>query len=224
MTTARDKRITPVGRFLRRTKLDELPQLWNVFVGEMSLVGPRPDVPEIVATYNSDMLRIFDVRPGITSNATIHLRHEEMLLALSPVPDEVYELVLVPFKVALAMEHVDRESFVFDLGILGKTIWALTAGRRHTDPPDWILELVKNDIRQFTIVPDWKRTTTAWSNWHRYRTLLHGGEAPADIIREFARQSVGNEASNSLKQWIPSSAHRRRGRGRERRGSVVSGQ
>jgi lipopolysaccharide/colanic/teichoic acid biosynthesis glycosyltransferase len=175
VTAGKDKRVTPIGAYLRRTKLDELPQLWNVFTGDMSFVGPRPDVPEIVDTYNSEMLRIFEIRPGITSNATLHLRREETLLDLSPVPEEVYEMIVVPFKVALAMEHVDRKSFFFDTGILLKTVWVLTGGRHWRDPVEPVLEAVKNDIYRFTIIPDWERRRAAWANWVRYRALLKNG-------------------------------------------------
>lgn len=129
VTTSGDPRITKIGRYLRRTKLDELPQLWNVLVGDMSLVGPRPDVPQIVATYTPEMLRILDVRPGITSIASLHLRDEERLLLRFQDPDEAYTSIVVPFKVTLAMEHVRRDSFWFDLLILLQTIWAITLGR-----------------------------------------------------------------------------------------------
>ena len=129
VTTRKDPRITRIGRFLRKTKLDELPQLWNVLKGDMSLVGPRPDVPEIVQKYTPEMKRIFQIRPGITSVATLHLRDEEAILARVHDPDRFYEDVLVPLKVKLSMEHVDRNSFAFDLKILFQTIWMLTLGR-----------------------------------------------------------------------------------------------
>ena len=129
ITTGKDPRITPIGRLLRKTKLDELPQLWNVLKGDMSLVGPRPDVPEIVEKYTPEMRRIFQIRPGITSLATLHLRDEETILARVHNPDRFYEDVLVPLKVKLAMEHLDRNSFTFDLKILSQTIWMLTFGK-----------------------------------------------------------------------------------------------
>jgi lipopolysaccharide/colanic/teichoic acid biosynthesis glycosyltransferase len=129
VTTSYDSRITPIGQILRRTKLDELPQLWNVLCGDMSLVGPRPDVPAIVATYSEQMRHILDVRPGITSIASLHLRCEEELLALAPDPDLFYLQIVVPTKIELAMEHVRRRSFLFDLFILLHTVWALTLGR-----------------------------------------------------------------------------------------------
>ncbi|MCF6153720.1 MAG: sugar transferase [Candidatus Brocadia sp.] len=129
VTTGHDPRITKVGRVLRKTKLDELPQLWNVLKGDMSFVGPRPDVPEIVSNYTGAMKRILEVRPGITSNASLHLRNEEDLLSLARKPDKAYEEIFVPAKVGLAMEHVNRKSFLFDFGILLKTVWVLTVGR-----------------------------------------------------------------------------------------------
>jgi len=129
VTTRRDPRVTPIGRILRKLKLDELPQLINVFMGDMSLVGPRPDVPEIVQKYTPEMRRIFQIRPGITSVATLHLRDEEAILARVHNPDRFYEDVLVPLKVKLAMEHVDRNSFAFNLKVLFQTIWMLTLGR-----------------------------------------------------------------------------------------------
>lgn len=129
VTTGRDPRITTVGRILRKTKLDELPQLWNVLRGDMSLVGPRPDVPEIIATYTPEMRHILNIRPGITSIASLHLRHEEELLSLAADPNTFYIQTVVPAKVNLAMEHVRRDSFLFDLFILIQTVWAVAAGR-----------------------------------------------------------------------------------------------
>ena len=129
VTTGKDPRITGIGKILRKTKLDELPQLWNVLEGDMSFVGPRPDVPEIVNNYNLEMRRILEVRPGITSNATLHLRNEEDLLSLARDPDRAYEEIFIPAKVKLAMEHVKRKSFLFDFSVLIQTIWALTGGK-----------------------------------------------------------------------------------------------
>jgi len=126
VTTQADPRVTSLGRFLRRTKLDELPQLFNVLKGDMSFVGPRPDVPEIVAKYTPEIKKILSVRPGITSLATLHFRDEEVLLSKAENPDRFYEKILVPFKVELAMEHVRRHSFWFDFKVLVQTVWVLT--------------------------------------------------------------------------------------------------
>ncbi|MGE0267500.1 MAG: sugar transferase [Candidatus Omnitrophota bacterium] len=125
VTTGNDPRITPIGRILRKTKLDELPQLFNVMRGDMSFIGPRPDVPEITAKYTPQMKKIFSVRPGITSVATLHFRQEEEILAKIKDPDRFYDERVVPLKVALAMEHVERNSFLFDLLILMQTVWVL---------------------------------------------------------------------------------------------------
>lgn len=129
VTSKTDPRITRFGRTLRATKLDELPQLINVIMGDMSFVGPRPDVPEIVRNYTRNMKRILEIRPGITSVATLHLRDEEAILACVEEPDKFYDKVLVPLKVRLAMEHVERNSFFFDLKIFCQTAWMLTLGR-----------------------------------------------------------------------------------------------
>lgn len=126
VTTGRDPRITKIGWLLRKTKLDELPQLINVLMGDMSFVGPRPDVPEITAKYTREMKKIFQVRPGITSVATLHFRHEEDMLSKVADPDRFYDEVVVPLKVELAMEHVRRNSFWFDMKILFQTVWVLT--------------------------------------------------------------------------------------------------
>ncbi len=190
VTTAIDCRTTVVGRILRRTKLDELPQLWNVLVGDMSLVGPRPDVPEIVARYNPEMQHIFDVRPGITSIATLHLRDEESLLALSSVPDEVYEQVLVPYKVALAMQHAERDSFFFDMGILLRTVWVLTLGRLHPGKTGYLSDLVQREIINYQSVAHDERHGHAEHNWERYRRLI--AHRPGRHRRSSAEQHAGS--------------------------------
>ena len=125
VTTGADPRITPIGRILRKTKFDELPQLFNVLRGDMSFVGPRPDVPEITSEYTPQMQRIFSVRPGITSVATLHFRDEEDMLAKVSDPDKFYEEVVVPLKVELTMEHARKNSFWFDMKILLQTVWVL---------------------------------------------------------------------------------------------------
>ncbi len=148
VTTGNDFRVTKIGKILRKTKLDELPQLWNVLKGDMSFVGPRPDVPEIVNNYTSDMKRILGVLPGITSNATLHLRNEEDLLSLAKDHDKAYEEIFVPAKVKLAMEHVDRKSFLFDFGILIKTVWALTLGKTWPTKEHQIINEIKQNIER----------------------------------------------------------------------------
>jgi lipopolysaccharide/colanic/teichoic acid biosynthesis glycosyltransferase len=132
VTRDSDRRVTRVGRFLRRWKLDELPQLWNVLKGEMSLVGPRPDAPEIIQNYSIAMRRALEVRPGMTSVASLWLRNETDLLRGLQAPDEVYEKIIVPAKVRLALTHLDRRSLLFDWKVLLATISAWLGVRPRT--------------------------------------------------------------------------------------------
>ncbi len=156
VTSGNDPRVTRIGRVLRKTKLDELPQLWNVLRGDMSFVGPRPDVPEIVNNYTGEMKRILNIRPGITSNATLHLRNEEDLLSLAKDHDKAYVEIFVPAKVRLAMEHVDRKSFLFDLGILLKTVWALTVGKVWPIKEHKIINEIKENIKRLNKELAWQ--------------------------------------------------------------------
>lgn len=150
ITVRGDPRITPLGRFLRRTKLDELPQLWNVVKGEMSLVGPRPEVPEIVEGYSPEMREIFSVRPGITSIASLLLSDEEGLLALAPDSERAYQELLVPFKVEMGMEHVRRDSLSFDTSVLIRTAWRLTLGRVLKPDKDSRVIFLEERIREIS--------------------------------------------------------------------------
>jgi lipopolysaccharide/colanic/teichoic acid biosynthesis glycosyltransferase len=123
ITVAGDARITTVGEFLRRWKLDELPQLWNVLIGDMSLVGPRPEVPEYVALYPPEVRTVvLSVRPGITDEASIRFRHESQLLAVAPDPDRLYVEELLPAKLELYQKYAKNHGLLTDLGILGRTI------------------------------------------------------------------------------------------------------
>jgi len=115
-------RVTQVGRLLRKTKLDELPQLWNVLVGDMSLVGPRPEVRKWVEVYPERWARVHTIRPGITDPASIEFRNEEEILAAAENPEATYREVILSQKLALYIDYVDRHSFWGDLGILVKTV------------------------------------------------------------------------------------------------------
>jgi lipopolysaccharide/colanic/teichoic acid biosynthesis glycosyltransferase len=121
ITVRGDTRVTRVGRFLRATKLDELPQLWNVLRGDMSLVGPRPEIPEYVAMFASRYKDILAVRPGITDLASVQFRDEENVLAGVPDPIDYYAHHLLPTKLELAEEYLRKRSFLFDLSILLRT-------------------------------------------------------------------------------------------------------
>ncbi|HOO19987.1 MAG TPA: sugar transferase, partial [Kiritimatiellia bacterium] len=122
VTTATDSRITPVGRFLRRWKLDELPQLWNVLTGRMSFVGPRPDVPGYADRLHGEDRRILDLRPGITGPATLLFREEERLLALAKDPKAFNDQVIFPEKVRINREYLETASFWRDIGYILATV------------------------------------------------------------------------------------------------------
>jgi lipopolysaccharide/colanic/teichoic acid biosynthesis glycosyltransferase len=122
VTTAGDSRITPLGRWLRRCKLDELPQLWNVLTGDMSLVGPRPDVPGYADMLQGDARRILDLRPGITGPATLAFRNEEDLLARATDPKKCNDEVIWPEKVRLNLDYIDHWSFWRDIGYIAATL------------------------------------------------------------------------------------------------------
>jgi lipopolysaccharide/colanic/teichoic acid biosynthesis glycosyltransferase len=119
------RRVTPIGRFLRKTKLDELPQLWNVFRGDMSLVGPRPEVRKWVEAYPKRWAFVHTVRPGITDPASIRFRNEEEVLAQSPDPEATYRDVILPQKLSLYEEYVRTRSFGGDIRILLQTVLAV---------------------------------------------------------------------------------------------------
>lgn len=116
-----DPRITRIGRMLRKTKIDELPQLINVLKGDMSLVGPRPEVPAYVQCFREDYEEILQVHPGITDLASLKYRDEAALLAKSLNPEQEYVEHILPDKIKLAKEYVKKSSFLFDLGLILRT-------------------------------------------------------------------------------------------------------
>lgn len=124
----RDPRITGVGYLLRKTKLDELPQLWNVLVGDMSVVGPRPEVPKYVALYNEEQRAVLSVRPGITGMASIDYIDENELLAKATDPERAYIEEVMPAKLALDLRYVREQSFALDLRIILATVGRVFAG------------------------------------------------------------------------------------------------
>jgi lipopolysaccharide/colanic/teichoic acid biosynthesis glycosyltransferase len=129
ITAGRDPRITRAGAFLRRTKLDELPQLVNVLSGDMSLVGPRPEVPRYVALYPpATRARVLSVRPGLTDEAAIEYADEAALLAASADPEKTYVEDILPRKLALYEEYVDTRSFAGDLGLIFRTLRRIWRG------------------------------------------------------------------------------------------------
>ncbi len=124
VTAGGDVRITRVGRFLRRTKIDELPQLLNVLRGEMSLVGPRPEHPDYVAHYTPEQRRVLAVRPGMTGPTALAFVDEEELLRGTD-PAAAYVTHVLPQKLAVDLEYVDRASLKGDMAILGRTVYVV---------------------------------------------------------------------------------------------------
>lgn len=123
VTSSGDARITPLGRTLRKWKLDELPQLWNVVRGDMSLVGPRPEVPEYVAHYPAQLReRALSVRPGITSPGALAYLDESAQLARAADPEREYVEVILPRKVQLAADYAEHSGLWSDLCVLGRTL------------------------------------------------------------------------------------------------------
>jgi lipopolysaccharide/colanic/teichoic acid biosynthesis glycosyltransferase len=134
VTGGADPRITPVGRVLRRTKLDELPQLVNVLRGDMNVVGPRPEDPRFVALYSPAQREVLSVRPGITSPAAVRYRHEESLLAAAGDRcDDVYVAEIMPAKLALDLDYVRHRSLAADLRVLWRTAAAVAEVRPRAD-------------------------------------------------------------------------------------------
>ena len=130
ITVGRDPRITRAGHFLRKYKIDEFPQFINVLVGDMSVVGPRPEVPRYVAMYppaTRDL--VLSVRPGITDLASIEYRDENELLGRSADPERTYVEQVMPAKLAYCERYVQERSFAGDIGIIGRTIAASFVNR-----------------------------------------------------------------------------------------------
>ncbi|MBO5443825.1 MAG: sugar transferase [Muribaculaceae bacterium] len=121
----RDPRVTRSGYYIRKYKLDELPQLINVFKGDMSLVGPRPEVRKYVDMYTPEQLRVLDVRPGITSLASIRYRNENDILAAADDPDRAYVEQVMPDKLAIDLEYVANASLASDLRLIFSTLKAI---------------------------------------------------------------------------------------------------
>jgi lipopolysaccharide/colanic/teichoic acid biosynthesis glycosyltransferase len=136
ITIGRDPRITRVGAWLRRTKLDELPQLMDVLQGHMSLVGPRPEVPQYVALYPPDLReRVLAVRPGITDPVSLKLADEAGVLAASADPERTYREELLPAKLREAVAYAEQASLWSDLRIIGATARVLWLGRAPDNQP-----------------------------------------------------------------------------------------
>ncbi|MBQ9639532.1 MAG: sugar transferase [Bacteroidales bacterium] len=125
----RDPRVTRAGYWLRKLKLDELPQLINVFIGDMSLVGPRPEVRHFVDYWTAEQIHVLDVRPGITDPASIKYRNENELMAQADDPEKYYIEVIMQEKIKLYMEYVEKHSVWYDIGLIFKTFWVIVSER-----------------------------------------------------------------------------------------------
>ncbi len=121
----KDNRITRSGYFIRNYKIDELPQLVNVFLGEMSVVGPRPEVPKYVLLYNEEQQNVLSIKPGITDFASIEYVRENELLSASSDPEKTYIEEIMPAKLALNLKYLREQSFLTDMKIILQTIKAI---------------------------------------------------------------------------------------------------
>ncbi len=129
-----DPRITAMGRFLRKTKCDELPQLWNVLIGDMSFVGPRPEVPHYVRRYTTEQQRVLALKPGITDLATLEFRTEEELLRGAADMEKFYLEYCVPRKIELSLAYAEKANVWEDIKIILRTLLLLRAGAEVAGP------------------------------------------------------------------------------------------
>jgi lipopolysaccharide/colanic/teichoic acid biosynthesis glycosyltransferase len=141
VTAEGDTRITAVGALIRRWKIDELPQFWNILVGDMSVIGPRPEVEKFVKLYTPEQRTILDARPGLASMAQLVYPHESEMLSGHPDPETAYAQQLLPKKLAVDLEYERQRSFVTDLRLIFEIV-LLILGKRtrvdhafHLEPP-----------------------------------------------------------------------------------------
>jgi len=125
ITKEKDPRITKIGKFLRKTKIDEFPQLFNVLKGEMSIVGPRPEVEKYISYFKKDYKKILSIKPGITDYAAIEFRNEEEILDKFENIEESYIKEILPQKINLYKKYLNEVGFITDLNIIFKTIWKI---------------------------------------------------------------------------------------------------
>lgn len=133
ITVEGDCRITGVGHILRKTKLDELPQLFNILLGQMSFVGPRPEVPKYVELYNEDQRKILDIRPGMTDYASICFRNESQILKEAKDPETQYIQHIMPLKIQYNLKYIKEMSLFTDLKIMIWTVYVVLGGKVEID-------------------------------------------------------------------------------------------
>ena len=121
----RDGRITGMGFLLRKYKLDELPQLWNVLKGDMSIVGPRPEVRKYVDLYNEEQRKVLSIKPGLTDYASLSYINENEILGRAEYPEKVYIHEILPAKLKLNLKYIERMSFLTDVGIIIRTVFRI---------------------------------------------------------------------------------------------------
>jgi lipopolysaccharide/colanic/teichoic acid biosynthesis glycosyltransferase len=132
ITVGGDTRITRIGRFLRKHKIDELPQLFNVLKGEMSFVGPRPEVKEYVQLYKSDYKKLLSIRPGITDPASIKYSDEENILSVSENWEEEYQKRILPEKINLSLRYIENHDIMTDFKLIIKTIFKTSKQKKQS--------------------------------------------------------------------------------------------
>ena len=125
ITVKGDRRVTGIGRILRKTKLDEVPQLLNILAGDMAFVGPRPEAPRFVADYTPEQRKILEYRPGLVDPATLKYRHEERILAEYPDPQKAYLEKVLPDKLKVSLDYQQKRGFRSDLMVILRTLTAL---------------------------------------------------------------------------------------------------
>lgn len=122
LTVGNDSRVTAVGKFIRKTKIDEFPQLINIIKGDMSVVGPRPEVPKYVALYKDEQKKVLSVRPGLTDLASLKYFDEQEILGKSNDPEKTYIQEVMPEKLRLNLQYVSERSLILDISLIFKTI------------------------------------------------------------------------------------------------------
>jgi lipopolysaccharide/colanic/teichoic acid biosynthesis glycosyltransferase len=177
ITAAADERMTRLGRLLRATKIDELPQLANVLIGDMSLVGPRPQVPRYVRHFPPAAREvILSVLPGITGPTAILFRHEESILDARPNPETFYVDVLVPIKCELDMEYVRRQSFWNDLRALCATVGLIVRGIVHRILRRPIGRSIELSQRQTAVIEQYNSDHLVYTNFSESRAVIEFAE------------------------------------------------
>lgn len=146
VTAAGDTRITAAGRLMRKLKIDELPELWNVVSGDLALVGPRPEVPQYVEATDPLWAAVLAARPGITDPVTLRLRNEEELMALGPEPESFYRGVLQPVKLRGYVAYLERRTWWTDVVVLAETVLSVIAPALAVPPSPAELEQAPEDL------------------------------------------------------------------------------